>query len=178
MTFHTKWPKQSLVLSGKSVYGNPVGRGGGSVSPLWENAELVTLHAPWPMQMGTIKIKTFRMHKYCAPSLLEVFRAIKSAAQNDYETLEHWGMTEFSGAFNYRLMRGGTKLSMHSYGCAIDFDAPNNGLSDKTPRFALFPKVLKAFKDQGWTWGGDWNGNDSTADERSPDGMHWQASFI
>jgi hypothetical protein len=47
---------------------------------------------------------------------------------------------------------------------------------DRTPRFAEFPEVLKAFADEGWRWGGDWNGNGSSADERMADGMHWQAT--
>ncbi len=44
---------------------------------------------------------------------------------------------------------------MHSYGCAVDLDPVNNGLSDRTPRFAQFPQVLQAFADEGWKWGGD-----------------------
>jgi hypothetical protein len=63
---------------------------------------------------------------------------------------------------------------MHAYGCAIDFDAPRNGLGDKTPNFANIPEVLSAFKSEGAIWGGDWNGNGDTQDERRCDGMHWQ----
>jgi hypothetical protein len=82
----------------------------------------------------------------------------------------------FGGVVQYRLMRGGDQLSIHSYGAAIDLDPGRNALHNQTPRFAKFEEVLKAFADEGWTWGGDWNGNGSSADERRPDGMHWQAT--
>ena len=172
MTF----PRQSEVLVGTSIYGNPRGTGGGNASPQWEAKNLVRIPAPWPMTMGDIRITSFRMHRECALSLISVFDALRVAAKDKKATLELWGVTKFGGGFNYRLMRGGTKLSMHSYGCAIDLDPQNNGMRDQTPRFAQFPEVLKAFKDAGWLWGGDWNGNGSSADERMCDGMHWQAT--
>lgn len=170
------WPRQSLVLEGTSVYGNPKGKGGGAPSPAWEAANLVMMAAPWAMMMGDIKITRFRVHKQCQASLGRVFANLKQSAGGDYKTLSAWGVTKFGGAYNYRLMRGGSNLSMHSYGCAIDLDPANNGLGDSTPRFAEFPRVLAAFADEGWLWGGDWNGNGSTADERRCDGMHWQAT--
>ena len=77
----------------------------------------------------------------------------------------------------FKTMTGNSRtLSMHSYGCAIDLDPARNGWKDRTPRFAQFPQVLAAFRSEGWKWGGDWNGNGSSADERQADGMHWQAT--
>ena len=64
---------------------------------------------------------------------------------------------------------------MHSYGRAVDFDAPRNGQYNKKPHFAsLYNQVVRPFVDLGGVWGGDWNGNKDTLDERACDGMHFQ----
>jgi len=92
-------------------------------------------------------------------------------AGKDQKTIDAWGVSVFSGSYNYRVMRGGAVLSMHAYGCAIDLDAPRNFFHDQDPHFAHIPQVVKAFKDEGWVWGGDWSG-------RSKDGMHFQAARV
>jgi hypothetical protein len=121
-------------------------------------------------------VSRIRVHKHCAQSLLRVLNNLKDAAKGKQKILDHWGVSIFGGVVAYRLMRGGNRLSIHSYGAAIDLDPARNGMYDRTPRFAEFPEVLKAFADEGWRWGGDWNGNGSSADERMADGMHWQAT--
>jgi hypothetical protein len=73
-------------------------------------------------------------------------------------------------------MRGLNTLSMHSFGCALDLDPARNGLGDATPRFARFPEVISAFRASGLCWGGDWDGDGSSADQRRHDGMHLQAT--
>lgn len=75
----------------------------------------------------------------------------------------------YGGGYNFRLMRRSTRLSLHSWGCAVDFDPARNGFGDTTPHFEHFPAVLNAFANQGWTWGGKWS---------KPDGMHWQAADV
>jgi hypothetical protein len=76
----------------------------------------------------------------------------------------------FDGLFNIRMVRGSkTKLSLHSFGIAIDINAANNplGLTKKqaidkglTPFSNLFDEI---WKDAGWTLGIDFS---------RPDGMH------
>lgn len=170
-----QWPTQSEVLNGKSIYGNPVGRHG-LVSPTWERNNLALIVPPFKMAMGEIKITRIRVNKACAASLLRVLENLRDAANGRQEDLDFWGVSRFGGCFNYRPMRGLSTLSMHSYGCAVDLDPARNGLGDRTPRFAEFPVVLEAFRAEGWKWGGDWNGNGLTSDERRCDGMHWQAT--
>lgn len=170
------WPKQSDVLAYRSPYGDPRGRGGSDASPTWKAANLTTIAPPFKMAMGDIKITKITIHKYCAESLKRVLEAIWVASGRDQRVIDDWGMSVFSGSFNYRPMRGLNTLSMHSFGCAVDFDAPRNALGNPNPHFAKCPEVLKAFRDEGWTWGGDWNGNGSMADQRRHDGMHWQAT--
>lgn len=159
------WPKQSEV---DSFYGNPRGRNGGA-STKWESENLTTVLVPFKITYDSRPVTRIRIHKKCADSLLRVLNAIHVAYDKDQRQLDATGITIYGGAYNFRLMRGINRLSMHSWGCAIDFDPARNGLGDSTPNFANHPKILKAFKDEGWTWGGDWS---------RPDGMHWQAADV
>lgn len=85
-----------------------------------------------------------------------------------------------TSCFNYRVVEGTDKLSMHAYGLAIDINPFYNpyvrynkdgslhidpkGSEPYADRSASFPyKIdendlcLKLFKEHGFTWGGDWN---------------------
>jgi hypothetical protein len=54
------------------------------------------------------------------------------------EKIKALQLDDFGGCFNYRKMRGGTQLSLHSWGVAIDLDPDRNLLKEtsKTARFA------------------------------------------
>lgn len=178
---NNKWPTQSEVLSNKSIYGDPRGRDKTKMSAAWEAENIEYILPPFRMTYADQPVKKIRVHKQCAQSLLRVLNNLSDAAKKispdgPQKVLDYWGVTVFGGVVMYRLMRGGNSLSIHSYGAAIDLDPSNNSLHDQTPRFAAFPEVLRAFKDEGWLWGGDWNGDGSSTDERRPDGMHWQAT--
>lgn len=161
------WPHQSDVMS---FYGDSRGRDG-NPSPAWVRENLVRLSPPWRLVTAWdfSPVRTITVHRACAPSLTRILDAIWARAGQDEDQIRIWGMHLFGGAYNFRLMRGGTRLSMHSWGCAIDFDPARNGFGDATPNFALVPAVLEAFDSEGWTWGGRW---------RTPDGMHWQAARV
>jgi hypothetical protein len=161
------WPLQSQC---DSYYGNPRGRNGGA-SPVWEKANLTRITPPFKMQFAGKPITSISINKKCADSLSRVFEKIWEAAEKNQKIIDDWGVSVFSGSYNYRVMRGGNVLSMHAYGCAIDLDAPRNWFHDQDPHFAKVPQVLKAFADEGWTWGGSWSG-------RSKDGMHFQAARV
>jgi len=161
------WPLQSQC---DAYYGNPRGRNG-RASAQWEKANLVRVAPPFKMQFAGKPITSVSIHKRCADSLAKIFNNIWLASGKNQKIIDDWGVSVFSGSYNYRVMRGGNVLSMHAYGCAIDLDAPRNGFHDPTPHFAQVPQVLKAFEDEGWTWGGSWSG-------RSKDGMHFQAARV
>lgn len=171
------WPSQAEVLSDRSVYGNPRGPGGVRMSAKWEAANILYVKAPFRMTYaGKPVTRGFRIHKHCAPSMARVLDNLWDAADGRQADLDHWGVSIFGGCTEFRLMRGGSTLSIHSYGAAIDLDPANNGLGDRTPRFAQFPQVLAAFAAERWRWGGDWNRNGTSADDPRADGMHWQAT--
>lgn len=169
------WPSQAEVLKGKSMYGNPRGANG-RANPAWVKENIVTLQPPFKMTFAGHPIRSIQIHKLCKDSLLRVLIRIKEAAHGDDKLLATWGISAFGGSFVYRLMRGSNTLSMHSYGCALDFDPARNGLGDKTPHFADIHEVRAAFKAENWTWGGDWDDDGSVVDSNRPDGMHWQAT--
>lgn len=172
------WPKQAEVLALRSVYGNPRNpRDPAKSSPNWEVANLVYVKAPFAMFFGgKVLSRGCKVHRHCAASLGRIFGNLMDAAGGRQEELDWWGVTNYGGGHNFRLMTGGRSLSMHSFGCAIDLDPPRNGWKDRTPRFLEFPEVLKAFREERWRWGGDWDGDGTSADERFADGMHWQAT--
>jgi len=75
-----------------------------------------------------------------------------------------------SAGFNYRTVTGGTVLSMHAYGFAIDINPvqnpyikgeivlPTGAVYDTRQPGTLTENcpVVKTFKRLGWTWGGNW----------------------
>ena len=84
--------------------------------------------------------------------------------------IEELGIDQFAGSYNYRPMRGGTSLSMHAYGAAIDLDAQRNTLRETadTARFATAPykPLIDIHYDHGWI---------NLGRERNFDWMHFQA---
>jgi hypothetical protein len=163
----TNWPLQRDC---DTFYGNP--RDPSDVtkaSAKWEAEYLVPFTPPFRITYAGQPVSKFRVNKNCLTGFQEAFNNLYKAANGKQETLDHWGVSIFAGSYNYRLMRGGTNLSMHSWGCAIDLDPANNALGDSTPRFAQFPEVLDAWAKAGAVWGGKWS---------RADGMHWQFARV
>jgi D-alanyl-D-alanine carboxypeptidase len=165
-----QWPMQ---IEADAFYGNPRGRNS-SVNSAWYKANITLMSVPFKMHMVR-PITKFPVHKKCIDATREWLNHVWQNAGRDQRVIDDWGMSVFSGSYCYRLMRGLQTLSMHSYGCAFDFDAPRNGLHDASPHFALLrQEVVEPFLKLGGVWGGDWNGDGSSADERRADGMHFQ----
>lgn len=160
------WPLQSEC---DTFYGNPRGRPVDVENQAWKKANLVTVTVPWMMAYAGQSTRRITIHKKCAESLARVIQGIWTASGHNQAVIEQWGMDKYGGSYAYRLMRGLNTLSMHAYGCAVDFDVERNGLGDQTPHFANCPLVLDAFAGEGWVWGGRW---------KRPDGMHFQAARV
>ena len=105
------------------------------------------------------------LNKDLIPVIEETFNRLISL--NAYKEIH-----TFDGLFNIRYIRGSkTRLSIHSWGLAIDLNAANNplGLSKKQcverglcPFSELFDEI---WRDSGWTAGIGWT---------RPDGMHFE----
>ena len=75
-----------------------------------------------------------------------------------------------TSAFNYRFISGSRILSMHANGLAIDINPKQNPYvknGTSIPEGSEYKlniigtikpdsKIVKIFKEKGWTWGGDW----------------------
>ena len=144
------WPRQA---DADFFYGNPRGRSGADVNLSWYKTNIVLVKPPFSMRM--IKSVThFPMHRKCAEATSAWLDAVWANAGRDQRVIDDWGMSLFSGSYSFRPMRGSLHLSMHAYGCAMDFDAPHNALFDSTPRFAKLRKeVVEPFLKLGGVWG-------------------------
>lgn len=165
-----QWPHQNAV---SVFYGNPDPDGDGVPNPSWEAAHLVTITPPYRMVLAwdvSRRLKSIRVHRKCAGSLMQVLTNIAHYFGSE-QNIEENRMHLYGGCYNFRLMRGSTKLSMHSYGCAIDLDPAGNPLGRfYREKAGMIPrKVVELFKAEGWEWGGDWH---------RPDCQHFQAAVV
>jgi len=141
----------------RELYGDPrpFVRDDGTVSPIWEaRMTTVALLAPLPLGWDRKKFAT----------RVRVNQAIAAEVEGVFVDLANFWhhLSTYDGGYVWRLQRGGSRLSIHGMGGAIDFDAPWNKLGDE-PK--MHPHVVRVFTKRGWTWGGRW---------KRPDGMHFQ----
>lgn len=101
------------------------------------------------------KLKTIRCHHKVADSLRRVLAEISQGPDADL-------LEEYAGCYNYRTMRGGTSLSCHAWGIAIDIAADANGNHTPWPKIATLPiSVMEAFAREGWLSAGAFWGRDA-----------------
>lgn len=152
------WPTQSSV---QAYYGKP-------------GESQTTVEIPFDMFLAwrrSQRIKRMTVHRLVAES---VSRALAGTAQR-YTALERrsLGLDMFGGSLNVRPMRGGTRMSMHSWGIAIDFDPERNQLKWGAPKARLSHPDAIAFwqewEKEGWV---------SLGRARNFDWMHVQAARL
>lgn len=111
-----------------------------------------------------------------AKALEQVGLEIKQAGLSDY-------VQKSLGTFNWRIIAGTKRLSMHSFGIAIDFELPNKlgryWRWDKNHKTNGFPvaiisdeklnRVVDIFEQHGFIWGGKWWHYDSIHFEYRPE---------
>ena len=142
----------------KSFYGEPT-----------EN--LKTVKIPYPMRLAwdkKISVNRITCHKKVVKSLVGILEDVRD--HYGLEQLSVLGIDLYGGCFNHRKMRGGRKLSTHSWGVAIDLDPARNQLRWNHTR-AEFAKpsyefLLAAFAGEGWV---------SLGEAKDYDWMHFQA---
>lgn len=133
-----------------------------------------SLVLPYPMRIAWDKrqvITKFAINEKCHDSAQ---RALTNVAKYyDAKKREELGLDLWGGCLNVRKMRGGSSWSIHSWGCAIDFDPERNQLrwgADKArlakPDCATFWKI---WEDEGWV---------SLGRKKNYDWMHVQAANL
>lgn len=131
-----------------------------------DESNLVNFAPPFPMFYGGKACKTIRCHKQVAASLQRVLAEIGRSYGQRRDILEE--AEDYGGCYNYRNKRGGTSLSVHAWGAAIDLDADDNTFRDHWPMKADMPmEIMEAFAREGWVSAGAFWGYDA---------MHFQAT--
>ena len=113
------------------------------------------------------RVSRFSCHAKVAPALMGIFSAAASHyGEDEFRRLR---LDQFGGCYNFRPMRGGTSLSMHAWGIAVDLDPINNQLTwgreratFAKPEYDAFWQIVEA------------HGGISLGRERNRDWMHWQ----
>ena len=131
---------------------------------------LVKIKLPYPMRIAwdlDSSVNTMMCHKLVASNFTAVFCEL--LVTYGYDKIKELGIDLFGGCFNYRKMRGGNSLSMHSWAIAIDLDPARNLLkeSSKTARFARpeYQKMIDIFYKHGFI---------SLGVEKNYDWMHFE----
>lgn len=139
------------------------------VSQKWYSENITYVITPYKIYTSWDDrlIKKLAVHKLCAESLeaslVKIGQEISELDRKRYQ-LDRCG-----GTFNYRPVRGYglEKLSVHSYGAAIDLAPALNRLGQKyDAKKNMMPlEVVEIFKEFGASWGGMWT---------RPDAQHFQ----
>jgi hypothetical protein len=119
------------------------------------------------------------VNKEIADDIVEIFKVIeetrfpveKVVPIAEYDWSDEKSMNDNNtSSFNYRFISGSRILSMHANGLAIDINPKQNpyvkngtsipaGSEYKLNNIGTIKpdsKIVKLFKEMGWTWGGDW----------------------
>lgn len=130
----------------------------------------VSLELPWVMKLAWDKaqvIRRFSCHEKVHDSMLWALTAIGDAYSENQR--EAYGFNLFGGCLNVRQMRGGSALSTHSWGIAIDFDPERNQLRWGRDKAYLARPECDRFR-QIWKEAGAL----SLGETRNYDWMHFQ----
>jgi hypothetical protein len=144
-----------------SKYGTPNPTGAGY---------LTTIDLPYPMFLNwatSTKTTKITCHKLVACQLKAIFAEI--LAVYGLAKIKELQLDDFGGCFNYRQMRGGTNLSLHSWGVAIDLDPDRNLLKENSSTARFARPEYKAFIDIFYK-----HGFVSLGREKNYDWMHFQ----
>lgn len=88
-------------------------------------------------------VLSFSCHEDVAQPLESIFRDASAAyGEQEFRRLR---LDRFGGCYNYRKMRGGSRLSMHSWGIAVDIDPERNQLSWGSDRAAFAHRDYKVW---------------------------------
>lgn len=156
------FPKDTMEEKIK-FYGDP--RGAHGVSTKWFAANVVKVIPPFKMYYAGKAISSIAFHRKAADALKAALETIWEHCEKDQTIIDNLGISEYGGSFNYRLIRGSSNMSNHSFAIAIDLMPSGNKLGAKKGTMPKF--VVDAFKAQGFKWGGDYKGR--------KDWMHFEA---
>lgn len=131
-----------------------------------DESNLVSFEFPFAMFYEGKRIARSRCHRLVKDSLLRILGEIGARWGTNSGIMDE--AEDYGGIFNFRVMRGGSSISRHSWGIAIDLDPDDNGLHAQWPDQADMPlEIMEAFAREGWVCAGAAWGRDA---------MHFQAT--
>jgi hypothetical protein len=163
----------------EALFGNPANTDG-TLNEAWEGENIRKIAPPdgwilyYQADSGLVQVSGIRLHRLLEDSLLAVLDDIWSHAREQIGTgatddqirawLHQRRLDQHGGGFNFRKITGGTKLSLHSYGIAIDWDPEHN--PRKKPLTNTLPNWwYEIWQNHGWSEGRNFP---------TPDPMHVQ----
>lgn len=122
---------------------------GDPLAPGWTKDNLTSVKSPSGAE--------FRVHKDAAESFTGFLAELEGTGYK----------VNSSGGFNYRNVRGGSRLSQHAFGNAIDINAPANPRMKRGDKVVtdMPANVAEIATKHGLEWGGSW---------ARPDAMHFE----
>jgi hypothetical protein len=128
---------------------HPLAGGWIRIDPAWVRRHIATARMPI---LGRVT---------CNRRLLRPLRAaLGDLARHGLARLIRPG--EYAGCYAPRFIPGGTSLSHHAWGAALDINTTGNAQGAAPHQH---PRLVAAFRRAGFTWGGRW---------LVPDGMHFE----
>lgn len=151
---HAVWPRQKDVME---FYGAP-------------GSDQVSCELPYPMRLAwdmSAEVHRFQCHSKCESAFKAIFA--QTLAHYGHDRIKALRLDLFGGCLNVRKMRGGSRWSMHSWGCAMDVDPEHNALKEKKPQATLSGPEYDEFWEIVYGQGAL-----SLGRERDYDWMHFQ----
>ena len=102
---------------------------------------------------------------WCNKPLIPIFQKIYGPIADEGLASK---LYSFDGCHNVRYIRGGTELSMHSWGIAVDHNAKTNRIGIEGD---MDPDVVKIFENEEFTWGGRFKRKDPMHFEFTKEGL-------
>ena len=133
-------------------------RDDGTLSPSWEEEVLALARIPFSIPLSwdpSSKARRIRCHKLLVPVFEALFQEVVERGLRPL-------VRTYGGCYCFRRMRGGSHLSTHSWGIAIDLNPDTNPLGSPGD---MAPELVGLFQEFGFTWGGRFT---------RPDPMHFQ----
>lgn len=134
----------------------------------------VSCHVPFTMQLAwdaSAKLNKFSCHELVKEPFERIFAA--ALAHYGIEALDKMGITKFGGCLNVRAMRGGSSMSLHSWGIAVDLDPARNQF-----RWTAAQAKFDEPEYEAWWQIVESEGMVSLGRERNFDWMHFQAARL
>lgn len=161
------FPHEDIVSLIK-FYGDPRGSNG-QVSKKWWAENIVKWTPPYQLYYSDgnrTKLKTMFLHK----KVVDVYTAAYTEVMNTFDPKEinALRLNISGGTYNYRVVRGGSRLSTHAFGIAIDMDPARNPYPKEWKEGMINREFCDILMKHGIWWRGH-NGD--------KDPMHFQCAW-